>query len=133
VLVLAQEEALQFNRSFIGTEHILLGLIREGEGVAARALDSVGIKLDDVREKVEEVIGTTGTPPAGSPGFTPQAGKVFESSLREALRLGHSYVDTEHMLLGLVQAEPGRDSWRVNPLRERIAHARTPEVLTRAA
>ena len=107
VLVLAQEEARLLNHSFIGTEHILLGLIHEGEGVAAKALDSLGITLESVREKVEETIGMTGTPPSGSPPFTPRAKKVLELSLREALQLGHSYIGTEHMLLGLVREGEG--------------------------
>ena len=108
VLVLAQEEARLLNHSFIGTEHILLGLIHEGEGVAAKALDAMGITLEAVREKVEETIGMTGNPPsAGSPPFTPRAKKVLELSLREALQLGHSYIGTEHMLLGLVREGEG--------------------------
>ena len=107
MLVLAQEEARQLNHSFIGTEHILLGLIHEGEGVAAKALDSLGITLEAVREKVEEAIGMTGSTPSGSPPFTPRAKKVLELSLREALQLGHSYIGTEHMLLGLVREGDG--------------------------
>src|SRR5665213_1921234 len=91
VLVLAQEEARLLNHSFIGTEHILLGLIHEGEGVAAKALESLGISLEAVREKVEETMGVAGTAPSGSPPFTPRAKKVLELSLREALQLGHSY------------------------------------------
>ena len=107
VLVLAQEEARLLNHSFIGTEHILLGLIHEGEGVAAKALESLGISLEAVREKVEETIGVAGTAPSGSPPFTPRAKKVLELSLREALQLGHSYIGTEHMLLGLVREGEG--------------------------
>ncbi len=107
VLVLAQEEARLLNHSFIGTEHILLGLIHEGEGVAAKALESMGISLEAVREKVEETIGMAGTAPSGSPPFTPRAKKVLELSLREALQLGHSYIGTEHMLLGLVREGEG--------------------------
>jgi len=95
------------NHSFIGTEHILLGLIHEGEGVAAKSLESLNITLEAVREKVEETIGMTGTPPSGSPPFTPRAKKVLELSLREALQLGHSYIGTEHMLLGLVREGEG--------------------------
>ncbi len=102
VLVLAQEEARLLNHNFIGTEHILLGLIHEGEGVAAKALESLGISLEAVREKVEETIGPAGTSTTGSPPFTPRAKKVLELSLREALQLGHNYIGTEHMLLGLV-------------------------------
>ena len=107
VLVLAQEEARLLNHSFIGTEHILLGLIHEGEGVAAKALESLGISLTAVREKVEETIGMAGSAPSGSPPFTPRAKKVLELSLREALQLGHSYIGTEHMLLGLVREGEG--------------------------
>jgi len=107
VLVLAQEEARLLNHSFIGTEHILLGLIHEGEGVAAKALEQLGISLEAVREKVEETIGLSGTAPTGSPPFTPRAKKVLELSLREALQLGHNYIGTEHMLLGLVREGEG--------------------------
>jgi ATP-dependent Clp protease ATP-binding subunit ClpC len=106
-LVLAQEEARLLNHSFIGTEHILLGLIHEGEGIAAKALESLGISLEAVREKVEETIGPASTPPSGSPPFTPRAKKVLELSLREALQLGHNYIGTEHMLLGLVREGEG--------------------------
>jgi ATP-dependent Clp protease ATP-binding subunit ClpC len=91
VLVLAQEEARLLNHDFIGTEHILLGLIVERDGIAAQALDALGISLDAVRENVEETIAMAGTPPSGSPPFTPRAKKVLELSLREALQLGHSY------------------------------------------
>ncbi len=107
VLVLAQEEARLLNHSFIGTEHILLGLIHEGEGVAAQALNELGITLEGAREKVEEMIGLSGGAPTGSPPFTPRAKKVLELSLREALQLGHNYIGTEHMLLGLVREGEG--------------------------
>ena len=107
MLVLAQEEARLLNHSFIGTEHILLGLIHEGEGLAAKALESLGISLEAVRDKVEETIGPAGTAPTGSPPFTPRAKKVLELSLREALQLGHNYIGTEHMLLGLVREGEG--------------------------
>ncbi|HET9072610.1 MAG TPA: ATP-dependent Clp protease ATP-binding subunit [Acidimicrobiales bacterium] len=107
VLVLAQEEARLLNHNFIGTEHILLGLIHEGEGVAAKALESLGISLEAVREKVEETIGPAGSATTGSPPFTPRAKKVLELSLREALQLGHNYIGTEHMLLGLVREGEG--------------------------
>jgi ATP-dependent Clp protease ATP-binding subunit ClpC len=108
VLVLAQEEARLLNHSFIGTEHILLGLIHEGEGVAAKALESLGISLEAVREKVEETIGMAGTAPSGSPPFTPRAKKVLELSLREAADRGDSQIGTEHLLLGI-----GREGWGV--------------------
>ncbi len=107
VLVLAQEEARLLNHSFIGTEHLLLGLIHEGEGLAAQALESLGISLESVREKVEETIGPAGQAPTGSPPFTPRAKKVLELSLREALQLGHNYIGTEHILLGLVREGDG--------------------------
>src|SRR6202023_3152904 len=84
-----------------------LGLIHEGEGAAARALEQLGISLEAVREKVEETIGLSGTAPTGSPPFTPRAKKVLELSLREALQLGHNYIGTEHMLLGLVREGEG--------------------------
>ena len=107
VLVLAQEEARLLNHNFIGTEHILLGLIHEGDGVAAKALESLGVSLEAVREKVAETIGPAGSPTTGSPPFTPRAKKVLELSLREALQLGHNYIGTEHMLLGLVREGGG--------------------------
>jgi hypothetical protein len=107
VLVLAQEEARLLNHGFIGTEHILLGLIHEGEGVAAQALAQMEISLDAVREIVEEAIGLSTTVPMGSPPFTPRAKKVLELSLREALQLGHNYIGTEHMLLGLLREGEG--------------------------
>ncbi|MCL4433218.1 MAG: ATP-dependent Clp protease ATP-binding subunit [Actinobacteria bacterium] len=107
VLVLAQEEARLLNHSFIGTEHILLGLIHEGEGIAAQALNEMGITLEGARGKVEEMIGLSGGAPTGSPPFTPRAKKVLELSLREALQLGHNYIGTEHMLLGLVREGEG--------------------------
>jgi hypothetical protein len=107
VLVLAQEEARLLNHNFIGTEHLLLGLIQEREGVAAKALASLGIGLEAVREKVAETIGPAGSSVTGSPQFTPRAKKVLELSLREALQLGHNYIGTEHLLLGLVREGEG--------------------------
>ncbi|HEY7948868.1 MAG TPA: Clp protease N-terminal domain-containing protein, partial [Acidimicrobiales bacterium] len=107
VLVLAQEEARLLNHSFIGTEHLLLGLIHEGEGVAAHALHQLDISLEAARERIEEAIGLSGTPPIGSPPFTPRAKKVLELSLREALQLGHNYIGTEHLLLGIVREGEG--------------------------
>src|SRR5437016_2387373 len=102
VVVLAQEEARMLNHNYIGTEHILLGLIHEGEGVAAKALESLGISLDAVRQQVEEIIGQGQQAPSGHIPFTPRAKKVLELSLREALQLGHNYIGTEHILLGLI-------------------------------
>lgn len=106
VLVLAQDEARLLNHNFIGTEHILLGLINEGEGVAAKALDSLGIHLEAVRAKVAETIGP-GSSVTGSPPFTPRAKKVLELSLREALQLGHDYIGTEHLLMALMREGEG--------------------------
>jgi len=108
VVVLAQEEARLLNHSYIGTEHILLGLIHEGEGVAAKALESLGISLEAVRSQVEEIIGQGGSSPSGHIPFTPRAKKVLELSLREALQLGHNYIGTEHLLLGLLREGEGR-------------------------
>jgi ATP-dependent Clp protease ATP-binding subunit ClpA len=107
VVVLAQEEARMLNHNYIGTEHILLGLSREEEGVAARALQSLGISLSDLRSDVREIIGEGGEAPAGHIPFTPNAKKVLEMSLREALQLGHNYIGTEHILLGLVRQVEG--------------------------
>jgi ATP-dependent Clp protease ATP-binding subunit ClpC len=107
VVVLAQEEARLLNHSYIGTEHILLGLIHEGEGVAAKALESLSISLDAVRAQVEEIIGQGGSSPSGHIPFTPRAKKVLELSLREALQLGHNYIGTEHILLGLLREGEG--------------------------
>ncbi|MDA2959919.1 MAG: ATP-dependent Clp protease ATP-binding subunit [Actinomycetota bacterium] len=107
VVVLAQEEARLLNHSYIGTEHILLGLIHEGEGVAAKALESLSISLEAVRSQVEEIIGQGGSSPSGHIPFTPRAKKVLELSLREALQLGHNYIGTEHILLGLIREGEG--------------------------
>ncbi len=105
--MLAQEEARLLNHNYIGTEHILLGLIHEGEGVAAKALESLGISLEAVRSQVEEIIGQGGSSPSGHIPFTPRAKKVLELSLREALQLGHNYIGTEHILLGLIREGEG--------------------------
>jgi ATP-dependent Clp protease ATP-binding subunit ClpC len=107
VVVLAQEEARLLNHNYIGTEHILLGLIHEGEGVAAKALESLSISLEGVRAQVEEIIGQGGSSPSGHIPFTPRAKKVLELSLREALQLGHNYIGTEHILLGLIREGEG--------------------------
>ncbi len=107
VVVLAQEEARMLNHNYIGTEHILLGLIHEGEGVAAKALESMGISLEGVRAQVEEIIGQGQQAPSGHIPFTPRAKKVLELSLREALQLGHNYIGTEHILLGLIREGEG--------------------------
>src|SRR5881296_635433 len=107
VVVLAQEEARMLNHNYIGTEHILLGLIHEGDGVAAKALESLGISLEAVRQQVEEIIGQGQAAPTGHIPFTPRAKKVLELSLREALQLGHNYIGTEHILLGLIREGEG--------------------------
>jgi ATP-dependent Clp protease ATP-binding subunit ClpA len=107
VVVLAQEEARMLNHNYIGTEHILLGLIHEGEGVAAKTLDSLGISLEAIRSQVEEIIGMGARAPTGHIPFTPRAKKVLELSLREALQLGHDYIGTEHILLGLIREGEG--------------------------
>ena len=107
VVVLAQEEARLLGHNYIGTEHVLLGLIHEDEGVAAQALDSLGVSLGVARSQVEEIIGPGETVPSGHIPFTPRAKKVLELSLRESLALGHNYIGTEHILLGLVREGEG--------------------------
>jgi ATP-dependent Clp protease ATP-binding subunit ClpA len=107
VVVLAQEEARRLNHNYIGTEHILLGLIHEGEGVAARALESLGIGLQAVRQQVEEIIGPGQQPLSGHYPFTPRVNKALELASREALQLGHNYIGTEHILLGLIREGEG--------------------------
>ncbi|WP_278857932.1 ATP-dependent Clp protease ATP-binding subunit [Kocuria palustris] len=107
VVVLAQEEARMLNHNYIGTEHLLLGLIHENEGVAAKALDSLGITLNGAREQVQDIIGPGQQAPSGHIPFTPRAKKVLELSLREALQLGHNYIGTEHILLGIIRAGEG--------------------------
>jgi ATP-dependent Clp protease ATP-binding subunit ClpA len=107
VVVLSQEEARLLGHNYIGTEHILLGLVHEGEGVAARSLEALGVDLANVRRKVEDVIGEKDAQPSGHIPFTPRAKKVLELSLREALQLGHNYIGTEHVLLGLVREGEG--------------------------
>lgn len=114
VVVLAQEQAMAFNHDYIGTEHLLLGLLTEGEGVAAQALTSVDVSLSAARQQVDEIIGHGPRPPSGHIPFTPAAKSVLEASLRESLRLGHSHIGTEHLLLAVL-AE--RDSAAVRILR----------------
>jgi len=107
-VVFAQDEARGLNHNWIGTEHLLLAIIREGQGVGAKSLEALGISLDAVRQQVEEVIGR-GQEPVGDGhiSFTPRAKKVLELSLREALQLGHDYIGTEHILLGLIREGDG--------------------------
>src|ERR687897_569566 len=107
VVVLAQEEARMLNHNYIGTEHILLGLIHEGEGIAAKTLESMNISLEAVRDRVEEIIGQGQLAPTGHIPFTPRAQKVFELSVGDALQLGHAYIGTEHILLGLIREGEG--------------------------
>jgi hypothetical protein len=107
VVVLAQEEARMRNHNYIGTEHILLGLIREGNGTAVKALESLGISLDVVRQDVDQIIGRGQYAPSGHIPFTPRAKKVLELSLRESVQLGHGYIGTEHILLGLIREGDG--------------------------
>ncbi|MDK7749240.1 ATP-dependent Clp protease ATP-binding subunit [Brevibacterium sp. UMB10442] len=107
VIVLAQEEAKLLKHNYIGTEHILLGLIHEGEGIAAKALEGMDISLEGVREQVVDIIGEGQQAPTGHIPFTPRAKKVLELSLREALQLGHTYIGTEHILLGLIREGEG--------------------------
>jgi ATP-dependent Clp protease ATP-binding subunit ClpC len=107
VIVLAQEEARLLDHNYIGTEHVLLGLIHEGEGVAAQALEQMGVSLQAVRTQVESIIGHGASAPTGHIPFTPRAKKVLELSLRESLQLGHNYIGTEHLLLGLIREGEG--------------------------
>ena len=107
VVVLAQEEARDLGHNYIGTEHILLGLLREQEGVAARALEALGVSLEAARQQVQEIIGKGEGMADGPIPFTPRAKKVLELSLREALQFGHNYIGTEHILLGLVREGDG--------------------------
>jgi ATP-dependent Clp protease ATP-binding subunit ClpC len=107
VIVLAQEEARLLDHNYIGTEHVLLGLIHEGEGMAAQALEQVGVSLPAVRAEVKAMIGGAASAPSGHIPFTPRAKKVLELSLREALQLGHDYIGTEHLLLGLIREGEG--------------------------
>src|SRR5580704_11008810 len=107
VVVLAQDEARRLDHNYIGTEHILLGLIHEGDGVAAKALESLGITLEAAREKVQVATDKFASEPSGSPPFTPRSKKVLELALRESLQLGHQYIGTEHLLLGLIREGEG--------------------------
>lgn len=107
VVVLSQKEARLFDHDYIGTEHFLLGLINEGEGVATKALESLGIGLEAVRKQVEEIIGQGESPPSGHIPFTPGAKKVLELSIVEAVRLGHDYIGPEHILLALIEESEG--------------------------
>lgn len=107
VVVYAQEEARMLSQDYIGTEHLLLGLIREEEGIAARALKNLKINLEDVRSQIEDIVGKGTATPSGHIPFTPRAKKVLELALRESLQLGHNYIGTEHILLGLIREGEG--------------------------
>jgi ATP-dependent Clp protease ATP-binding subunit ClpC len=107
VIVYAQEEARLLSHDYVGTEHLLLGLVHDGQGVAAKALESLGIRLEAVRVQVEAIIGRGQRAPSGHVPFTPRAKKVLELSLREAKQLGHNYIGTEHLLLGLIREGEG--------------------------
>jgi ATP-dependent Clp protease ATP-binding subunit ClpA len=107
VVVLAQEEARMLNHNYIGTEHILIGLVREDGGMAGGGLESLGINVDAVRQRVKEMIGIGEQAPSGHVPFTPRAKKVLELSLRESLQLGHGYIGTEHIMLGLIREGDG--------------------------
>ena len=107
VLTLAQEEAQRFNHNYIGTEHLLLGLVREGDGVAARVLYNLGVKLPTVRSSVEFIIGRGESMIMGEIGLTPRAKKVIELAVDEARRLNHHYIGTEHLLLGVIREGEG--------------------------
>jgi ATP-dependent Clp protease ATP-binding subunit ClpC len=140
VVVLAQEEARMLNHNYIGTEHLLLGLVHEGEGVAARALESLGVSLEAVRQQVEEVIGRGEELPSGHIPFTARAKKVLELSLREAMQLGHNYIGTEHILLGLLRegdgvaaqvlVKLGADLNRVRRQVIQLLHGHAPDAMT---
>lgn len=107
VLTLAQEEAQRFNHNYIGPEHLLLGMVREGEGVAAKVLANLGVELSSVREAVEDILDRGETQPVGEIGLTPRSKKVIELSVDEARRLGHHYIGTEHLLLGILRQDSG--------------------------
>jgi ATP-dependent Clp protease ATP-binding subunit ClpC len=107
VVVLAQDEAQLLRHNYIGTEHLLLGLLREDQGIAARVLEGLDLNVEEVRAQVERDVGLGENVPSGQIPFTPKAKKVLELALREALALGHRYIGTEHVLLGLIAVEEG--------------------------
>ena len=135
VLTLAQEEAQRFNHNYIGTEHILLGLVRETEGVVARVLINLGIDLNKVRAAVEFIIGRGENPVEGEIGLTPRAKKVIELAVDEARRMNHSYIGTEHLLAGLLREGEGVASGVLESLGVTLESVRseTHRVLTQAA
>src|SRR5476649_1270019 len=129
VVVLAQEEARMLNHNYIGTEHILLGLVHEGEGVAAASLESLGISLEAVRQQIEGIIGQGRAAPTGAIPYTPRAKKVLELSLREALQLGHNHIGSEHLLLGLIREGEGVAAKTLEGLGLELGHVRERVVL----
>ena len=135
VLTLAQEEATRFNHNYIGTEHLLLGLVREGEGVAAKVLSNLGVELNRVRSAVEFIIGRGDRPTVGEIGLTPRAKKVIELAVDEARRLGHHYIGTEHLLLGLVREGEGIAAGVLESLGVNLEKVRTQtiQVLSQSA
>jgi ATP-dependent Clp protease ATP-binding subunit ClpC len=124
VIVLALEEARRFNHHYLGTEHLLLGLLREGEGVAAKALGSIGVSLEAVRAKVDEVIGNGVSAPSGELPRTRRFNKVLDLSVREARQIGHNYVDTEHIVLGIIREGEGVAAQIVLAMGVELAHLR---------
>jgi len=132
VLVLAQEEAKSFQHNYIGTEHLLLGLIREGEGVAAKVLNNLGVELEQIRKAIEYIIGRGGSIVLGETGLTLRAKRVIELAVDEARRLNHHYIGTEHLLLGMVREGEGIAAGVLNMLGVKLekARAETLEVLT---
>jgi ATP-dependent Clp protease ATP-binding subunit ClpC len=130
VLSLAQEEAQRFNHNYIGTEHLLLGLVREGDGVAAKVLNNLGVELNKVRSAVEYVIGQGDRVALGEIGLTPRAKKVLELAVDEARRLGHHYIGTEHLLLGLVREGEGIAAGVLESLGVNLEKARRETIKT---
>src|SRR5919197_1597133 len=128
VLTLAQEEATRFNHNYIGTEHLLLGLVREREGVAAKVLSNLGVELNRVRSAVEFIIGRGDRMIVGEIGLTPRAKKVIELAVDEARRLGHHYIGTEHLLLGLVREGEGIAAGVLESLGVNLERGRTQTV-----
>src|SRR5205085_9762112 len=125
VLSLAQEEAQRFQHNYIGTEHLLLGLVREGEGVAAKVLMNLGVELNQARSKVEFIIGRGDRIVLGEMGLTPRSKKVIELAIEEARRLNHHYIGTEHILLGLVREGEGIAATMLNSLGITLDKVRT--------
>src|SRR4030042_1906734 len=132
VVVLAQEEARALKHNYIGPEHILLGLLREEEGLAARVLESLDITVEEVRAQVARIVGQGDEVTTGQTPFTPRAKKVLELALREALSLGHNYIGTEHILLGLVRESEGVAARILNDLEVDADHVRQEVMRVRA-